>query len=670
MGLFVELVLIRWLGAQVRPLAHVKNLVLIGCFLGLGLGFALAKRRRSTYPLAVILLSATLLLGTFLGLPDGIGFTGPAGPELNLGVKVASSATEVVDFFLTIGAVFAMVVLTTVPLGQIAGEYMEGLRSLHAYTVNVAGALAGILIFFILGAFSLPPWIWAAIALGILLLYLGPPWWLRLASTAVAVVACVAMARADTGTDGRTLWSPYNKIEIHRMEEVRTPDGESHDPGWVLRVQNLYYQRLLDLTPEKEEVSQYGIARWREAFYAYNFPYTLDKPAHVLVVGAGAGNDVAAALRAGVEKITAVEIDPLIIDFGRSLHPEQPYSDPRVTLIEDDARAFLRKSTDHFDMIVFGLLDAQTSLFSTLSGNIRLDNFVYTVEAFEQALARLKPQGILVVAFYAEQPWIATRLEAMIRQAAGHAPLSTLLFYDQGVLLVAGPGTPSPSERPDLSVGVPPEALGAAPGPLATDDWPFLYLADRQIPPTVVQASVGMLLVTVVLVLLLFPGKIRFDRHFFFLGAGFLLVETRTIAQLGLLFGTTWRVSAITIGSILILILLANLVVARWGSIPRPILYLGLASSLVANWIVPASAALGGGSIAIASMAAFFLLPLFFAGLIFATSVRATESLSTVLASNLVGAVLGGLLENTSMLVGIPALSLVALVVYAASLRK
>ena len=71
-----------------------------------------------------------------------------------------------------------------------------------------------------------------------------------------------------------------------------------------------------------------------------------------------------------------------------------------------------------------------------------------------------------------------------------------------------------------------------------------------------------------------------------------------------------------------------------------------------------------------ASMAAFFLLPLLFAGLIFASSVRATESLSTVLASNLVGAVLGGLLENTSMLVGIPGLSLVALVVYAASYRK
>ena len=58
----------------------------------------------------------------------------------------------------------------------------------------------------------------------------------------------------------------------------------------------------------------------------------------MLIVGAGSGNDAAGALRNGVEDVVAVEIDPAIIDFGRQYHPEQPYDDPRVRVVNDDAR--------------------------------------------------------------------------------------------------------------------------------------------------------------------------------------------------------------------------------------------------------------------------------------------------------------------------------------------
>ncbi|MFO0823329.1 MAG: methyltransferase domain-containing protein [Gemmataceae bacterium] len=75
-------------------------------------------------------------------------------------------------------------------------------------------------------------------------------------------------------------------------------------------------------------------------------------PRSVLLVGAGSRNDVAGALRNGAESVTAVEIDPVIIDIGRQLHPEKPYSNPRVRVVNDDARSFFATTDQKFDVII------------------------------------------------------------------------------------------------------------------------------------------------------------------------------------------------------------------------------------------------------------------------------------------------------------------------------
>jgi hypothetical protein len=190
------------------------------------------------------------------------------------------------------------------------------------------------------------------------------------------------------------------------------------------------------------------------------------------------------------------------------------------------------------------------------------------------------------------------------------------------------------------------------------------------VPPTVTAASIAMLAAATLLVALFFRGAVRVDRHLFFLGAGFLLVETRSIAQLGLLYGATWRVSAIAIAGILALILLANFAVERRGAPPRLPLYLALVVLLVLNYFVPPSSALGSDMLARALMTLFYLSPLFVAGLLFASAIRDRGDLAPALASNLVGSVVGGVLENLSMVTGIAALSLVALLLYGASYRR
>lgn len=665
-GLFCELLLIRWLDAEIRALAYVKNIPLIASFLGLGIGFAIADRKRSLFPLSVLLVALVLSVGIAFASQETLA--GPAGPEINLGIQSTDDLGQLGAFYLLITAVFALVVLATVPLGQVAGEHMKGLPSLPCYTANVGGALAGILAFFAFSVLSLPPWTAAVLVFAVCLAYL-PPSRLRLLSLVVALLTVAGMASVDYGKE-RTVWSPYNKIKIRHLPPVETATGPV-EIGWVLEVQNGYYQRMLDLRPEVTRAVGRDSQLVARAAYSYNYPYSWVEPREVLVVGAGTGNDVAAALRHGAQRVDAVEIDPLISWFGRQHHPEDPYGDPRVRLIEADARQYLKGTDERYDLIVFGLLDSHTSFYSALSNNIRLDNYVYTVEALREALGRLTEDGVVSLAFYAEQAWIVTRLDQMMREVIGHPPLVTALTYDGGYLYLAGPGMPETSDRPEIQRGVPPEIYAQhPPGPSATDDWPFLYLERRGVPGTVALASAGMLLATLVLVLVFFRREVAFDRHLFLLGAGFLLVETRTIAQLGLIFGSTWRVSAITIALILALILLANALIQRVGPLPLPPLYAGLGLMLVANYLVPPGVGLGGGTALAVGLALFYLLPLVFAALVFASSITRYDGLAAPLASNLVGSVLGGLLENLSMAVGISALSLIALAVYAGSFKR
>lgn len=667
-GLFCELLLIRWLDAEIRALAYVKNLALIGSFLGLGIGFAIAGRRRSTFPAVVLLLAVVFAVG--LHFARQATLAGPAGPEINLGSATTGEVAQLATFYLLIAGIFGLVVLAMVPLGQVAGEFMEGLPSLSCYSANIGGALAGILLFFAVAVLSIPPWAGAALVFATCIAYLQQTP-MRLLSAVVALLTTIGIASVDRGAE-RTIWSPYNKIKILELPPEKVAGRAPISVGWALEVQNGYYQHMLDLRPETVRALGGQVRVVDRAARAYAYPYLWKTPHKVLVVGAGTGNDVAAALRNGARSVDAVEIDPVIVRLGREHHPERPYADPRVRVIETDARQYLKGTDERYDLIVFGLLDSHTSFYSALSNNIRLDNYVYTVEALEESLRRLAPDGVLSLAFYAEQRWIVARLDQMLREATGRAPLVLPISYDGGWLYLVGPGVPADAvKRPEVTVGVPRTIYAEhPPGPSATDDWPFIYLERRGVPATVVWASLGMLFVTLALVAVLFRGVVRFDRHMFLLGAGFLLVETRTIAQLGLVFGSTWQVSAITIAVILGLVLVANAVIAKRGALQRRPLYGALAVALVANYLVPPGIALGSGAAAGGALAVFFLLPLFFAALIFASSITEKAGLAMPLASNLIGSVLGGLLENLAMALGISALSLVALVIYGGSFRK
>src|SRR5205823_3173312 len=140
----------------------------------------------------------------------------------------------------------------------------------------------------------------------------------------------------------------------------------------------------------------------------------------VRLVGAGVGMAVAAALRNGAQHVTAVEIDPLILRLGEKCHFEKPYSSPRVRAVQDDARSYVQNSDERFDLIVFSLLDSHTT--SSHFSNIRIDNYVYTREALTAAKRLMKDDGVFIIKFQVNAPWISSRLYKMLTEVFGYPP--------------------------------------------------------------------------------------------------------------------------------------------------------------------------------------------------------------------------------------------------------
>jgi hypothetical protein len=149
---------------------------------------------------------------------------------------------------------------------------------------------------------------------------------------------------------------------------------------------------------------------------------------------------------------------------------------------------------------------------------------------------------------------------------------------------------------------------------------------------------------------------------------GFLLLETKSIGDCSLYFGTTWVVTMIVVTGVLLMVLAANLIAMRMRRAPLT-LYIPLLASLVVLYLMPRDQILGLPWIARLAWALFCVpLPIFFAGLIFSVTFRDAVDPATLLAANLIGATLGGFCEYLGMAFGVHALLLIVMGAYLGSL--
>jgi spermidine synthase len=656
-GLVLELVLIRWQSSSFQLFAYFKNVTLFSAFLGLGMGYALGPAR----PLMAALVLPAMSLQVVLF--HGLRFSGLAGelqnpiPEqIALGMGAEGSLARVAVTYGFLLLAFAATALTCVPLGQLAARLMRGGKPLRAYGWNLAGSLGGVLLFAALAQVWSPPAAWFLVA-GLLLApffaisrdaKLGAPSFVCLGAALL-----VLLAPRDPG-----------ELEVHSPYQVLVLKHRPEEPP-ILSVSNVYFQNVLDLRPESVERSE----KLRRAAAHYELPYRLrSRPGTVLVVGSGTGNDVAAALRSGAPRVDAVEIDPAILGFG-GLHPERPYENPRVRAFVEDARQHLRRTTERYELIVYGLLDSHTLLSGR--SNVRLDSFVYTVEGLRDARARLAPDGVVALAFCVATDEIARKLYLMLREAFdGAEPRVFRTAYDEGMVFAIGPGL-----RPDASPPAGVEDVTArvrgltVAADVSTDDWPFLYMGRRQYPKSYLVMAIGVLALSALLVRRVLPGaRILGAPVFFFLGAGFMLIEAKAITQLALVFGSTWQVTSAVIAAVLVMAFAGNWIVSRWGRVPTGPAYVLLGLSIAAGMAVPVGAFTGLPPLASQALAAGLVtLPVLFSGFIFSGALKNSSDLPGALASNLVGAMAGGLIEYNSMYFGFNALGFAALALYAAA---
>src|SRR5579885_991010 len=374
--------MIRWVSSEVVVFGYFKNLILMGAFVGLGLGCAGARKgeaggaseaddagsqsiKKADHELALIsrlLPYLVLLLVALLAGAESLGLTGinfvlstdefywlnRADVVGSVG-HLARNAAWVIGIFFLIVSIFDA-------LGQILGRELSRHDSLQAYMANLGGSLAGVLVYSLLAYLKTSPCVWLLVGFASLFV---------LYKRALYIVAMVLSLVIAYVYSEHVHWSPYFRISPTPLIAKSPQPGEKRDPtalyieganqvikpyqvGWHLNVNHQSYQHTIDLSdafikehPELKQSSEYT---------TYNMPYEVKlglKAASqqglddVLVLGAGSGDDVAAALRHGVRHVDAVEIDPTIMELGKTLHPEHPYADARVSCVVNDARNFI-----------------------------------------------------------------------------------------------------------------------------------------------------------------------------------------------------------------------------------------------------------------------------------------------------------------------------------------
>lgn len=650
-GLYFEILYIRWFPTNIQIVAYFTNIILISSFLGLGLGCLLADIRYDLmlyFPLSLLTLAII-----------GVGFSRLpvyfyANAEHLLGIYRFGGH----NYLTLLMIIFIFNVIFFVILGQVMGRSLRSFKPLTAYSINIAGSICGVIIFWVLSYLGASPIRWFAIGIIMSL------WFVVRARKALAIssIFLILTISLIVQFSGNSLWSPYYKIDtVALFNEAKRP------MGYEISVNKTQHQFAFDFS--NKGPSWDIIENFRNI---YELPYKFYKPDDVLVVGAGSGNEVAISIEMGAKKIDAVEIDPVIAKMGYDLHPQRPYLDEKVSVFVDDARSFLNKTNRGYDLIVFGYLDAHRLLsgFST----VRLDNFIYTVKSFNDAKKCLKSDGILVVTYLIFRDWIATRLQKELEEVFGKdlfACKASAYRHNDTIVFFAGPGIDKIRKGDiagfDLVDIDDKKEIDITP---ATDDWPYLYLLNRSIPKHYIIVLLSILILSIIIIYSALKEKIKHMRHyhFFFLGVAFMLIETKSITRFALLYGSTWVVNTAVITSILSVILIANFIVSRIRICRLGPYYILLMGSILLEWCIDTSIFLSfnrAAGLILSSMLLAF--PLLFAAIIFAISFKRTNDPSGVFAFNLTGAVLGGVLEYGAMIYGFRSLSLIALAMYAVS---
>ncbi len=641
--LFLETALIRWMPAYVRLLAYFSNFILLASFLGIGLGCLVTPRRHNLtdwFPLTLLALIVAvdrLRLEVAVPSTSTIYFSsGTAAP-----VVAVESTLLLPLLFIAVAALFATIAYRM-------GRLLTAHPPLRAYMINLLGSLAGVGAFALVSWLELPPIVWFGIAAACAAPFVVRG---RRVVAAINIALLVASLAIVYRMQGNSLWSPYYRITVFQDRD-----------DTVVEVNHIFHQSMAPVAHKE---------------YFYQWPYTVfgDTFGDVLILGAGTGTDVAAALQHGARHVDAVDIDPVILRLGAERHPDKPYGDPRVKVINDDARHFLRTTAKKYDLIVFALIDSLT-VQSSFSG-VRLESYMFTRESFEAVRDHLSPRGVMALYNYFREKWLVDRLANTAADVFGRDPLGHA-HRDRAYLgvLLAGPRVAELTSPPPLPADVTAYGQSHAPSPAhrlvrdasvvtATDDWPFLYMREPGLPRHYAAALALVLAVSAVAVWFARGGAGRWSWHFFFLGAGFMLLETKSIVQFALLWGSTWSSASLAIASVLVMALAGAILAGRIEFRRRAPIAVALLALIALNYAIPVGRVTFDSRVAESAFyGALVFSPVLCAGLLFSSSFRESTTAAADFGANLLGAIVGGVGEYFSLLIGYRSLLILVAICY------
>lgn len=449
--LFLELCIIRWVSALIPELSQYRNFSLLACFLGISVGYLTGAKRLSFVPFLLPLLGLQYLQISLISLV----YPTMAPSENFLWMITKSPLWQ-----------FIFIVIVCIAPGQLVGHLLRREPALKAYGANLLGSIIGVVVLNLMAAFWLPPWFWL---LGVALMYLLMFHKLRTFIQGLAVFAVfLSVAYFVNRPSVPEIYSPYQRITIK-------PYGIGHKLGdgrLAVYSNDQYYQSFSAILTDKI------MPQWDVEHYLPNAdlgPVLGElKDKKVLALGSGAGANIPFLLKAGVDSVVAVDIDPTIVYLGKMLNANRPYWAPQVEVVVNDGRAFLRQSREKFDYIFFLWIDSLPYVMS--SHGFRIDSFIYTRECFQQALEHLNPGGKILI--YSWMNDTSSKRILLTLKSVTSWPISTfkVLPYDfQGFYIVSD----RPVEKTGSDFVVPWEVDVSQKHAIKvlSDDWPFLYLA-------------------------------------------------------------------------------------------------------------------------------------------------------------------------------------------------
>jgi SAM-dependent methyltransferase len=502
-------------------------------------------------------------------------------------------------------------------------------------------------------------------------------------STAVPTHAGYALPylfrRDVAGTDGQPVWPPFKRVLIIGA-------GSGNDVA-----------RALQWCPPDARIDAVEIDPAIQAVGAADHPDRPYQDPRVRVHLNDGRNFLRTAPDAEYDLVIFALVDSLVLHSGYSnlrlesfLFTRESFRDVRRVLKPTGLAAV-------YNFFRHGWLVAR--IREALLAEFGADPVVLAVPAREDGgigLGDFVPQGF--TAFFAGSAEVLDPLKAAFRSS-----------YDGAYwLAIRHPVSPDPAKtpsgfRPDRPPPLPPAPAGRhtehlidlpdwgrlqmakvedSQGTLkpATDDWPFLYTREPAVPGITLRGIALTVLVSLGLWLAFRPegglggqspptalGGLP-DRpewgamaRSFFLGAGFMLVETKAVVHMALLFGGTWMVNTVVIAAVLVMALAGNLY-AGWVK-PKRLepYYVGLFAAIGLGLAVSMNSFLGLDPTAqVLGACALVFAPIAFAGVIFATTFRRCQQPDRVFGANVAGALVGGLAENTSVVLGFQYLLCVA----------